>query len=90
MFTSTICSGLDNSCYSMNTTIMLKLSYFCSVQDVSFIIQALFSDKSPFELIIGLQSIRELHLFRVFPEYVGLEPVSLQSSIVTNQSQVLP
>ena len=88
---STICSGLDNSCYSLNSTIILKLSYFCYILNkfASFIIQAFILDKSPINLIIGLQSIRDLHLFRIFPEYVGLEPLPLQSSIVTNSSSTL-
>ena len=74
--------------HSLNSTIMLKLSYFCTVQDkyASIIIQASILD---FQLIIGLQSIRELNLFRVFPEYVGLKPVPFLSAIVTKSSSTV-
>ena len=67
---STVCSGLDNSCYSLNSTIILQLSYFCSIINnyASFSVQAFILDNSPLKLIIGLQSIRELNLFHLFPE----------------------
>ena len=35
-------------------------------------IKAFILDKSPLKLIIGLQSIRQLNLFNLFPEHVGL------------------
>ena len=72
--TSTICSGLDNSCYKLNSTIILRLSYFCSILNkyASFEIQAFILENSPIKLIIGLNTIRNLNLFHIFPEYVGL------------------
>lgn len=40
--TSTVCSGLDNQCYDLTSTILLKLSYFCSIINnyASFEVQA--------------------------------------------------
>lgn len=82
--TSTVCSGLDNKCYDLTSTILLKLSYFCSIINkyASFEIQAFIIDNSPLKLIIGLQSIRKLNLFHIFPEYVGLNQTTTQSSTV--------
>ena len=82
--TSTVCSGLDNQCYDLTSTIPLKLSYFCSIINnyASFKIQAFIVDNSPLKLIIGLQSIRKLNLFNIFPEYVGLNKTTTKSSTV--------
>lgn len=88
---STVCSGLDNSCYNLNSTIILKLSYFCSVLNkyASFEIQAIIFDNSAIELIIGLKSIRELNLFNIFPEYVGLKrQLSLSSIMLSDSMQI--
>ena len=85
---STVCSGLYNSCYDLHSTIILKLSYFCSVLNkyASFEIQAFIFDNSAIDLIIGLQSIRHLNLFNIFPEYVGLKRQPSLSSIILSDS----
>ena len=82
--TSTVCSALDNRCYDLTTTIPLKISYFCSIINnyASFKIQVFIIDNSPLKLIIGLQSIRKLNLFHLFPEYVGLIQTTNKSSTV--------
>ena len=90
--TSTVCSGLDNKCYDLTSTILLKLSYFCSIINkyASFNIQAFIVDNSPLKLIIGLQSIRKLNLFHIFPEYVGLnQTTTTHSSTVTPSNSTL-
>ena len=46
---STVCSGLDNSCYDLKHSIKLTISYFCSILNnyASFERKAFIFDKSP-------------------------------------------
>ena len=86
---STVCSGLDNSCYELNKSITLTLSYFCTHLNkfASFNIDAFILMNSPLKLIIGLPSIRKLNLFTLFPEHIGL--TRLHSSSVMSAFETI-
>ena len=87
---STVCSGLDNSYYELKQSITLTLSYFCSHKNkfAPFNVDAFILKNSLLNLIIGLPSIRELNLFNLFPEHIGL--TRFHSSSVMSALMCMP
>ena len=65
----TVCSGLNNECVKINTTLLLRVTFFNEIvnKNTSFDIEAMILKNTPIDLIIGRNKIKKHKLFDQIP-----------------------
>ena len=69
----TICSGLDNQCYEVNTIVLLGVSFFneMKIKYDTFETEAIILKETPSDFIIGRDTIKRYNLFDKIPSQLG-------------------
>jgi transposase InsO family protein len=68
---NTVCSGMDNTCVANNSFLYITVM----ISKIIFItIKCYILNLTPFDLIIGRETIIKHHLVNRYPTYFGLEP----------------
>lgn len=80
-----VCSGLDNQCYDISSSIALRIFYFCETLSkiVSIEINAIVLQSSPVDLILGRNTIKLHKLFDQIPSQLSLQNVDSVSQVLT-------
>ena len=73
-----VCSGLDNKCYNISSTITLQVEYYSENLNklVAIKINPQILDFSPIDLVIGRNSIRKYSIFSDLPSQLASLPNS--------------
>ena len=68
----TVCSGLDNSCYSVNIKLVLRVTYYYEIlnKNDTFDIDANIFKEAPIDIIIGRNTIKKYRLFDKIPSQI--------------------
>ena len=71
----TVCSGLDNKCYEVNTMLLLRVSFFNELENKNdtFDWKAIILRETPFDFIVGRKTITRYNLFNKIPSQLGNE-----------------
>ena len=82
----TVCSGLDNKCYEVNTMLLLRVSFFNELENKNdtFDSKAIILRETPFDFIVGRKTITRYNLFNKIPSQLGNE---IFSSVETKNSE---
>ena len=69
----TVCSGLDNQCYEVNTILLLCVSFFNEIKNKydTFETEAIILRETPFDFIIGRETIKRYNPFDRIPSQLG-------------------
>ena len=72
-----VCSGLDNQCYDISSSIALRIFYFCEkLSKIAHIdITAIVLQSSPIDLILGRKTIKLHKLFDQLPSQLSVHDV---------------
>ena len=76
-----VCSGLDNQCYDISSSIALRIFYFCEkLSKIAHIdITAIILQSSPVDLILGRKTIKLHKLFNQLPSQLSVHSVDSAS-----------
>ena len=69
----TVCSSLDNQCYEVNTILLLHVSFFNEIKNKceTSETEAIVLRETPFDFIIGRETIIKYNLFDKIPSQLG-------------------
>ena len=86
-----VCSGLDNKCYSICSTIALQVEYYSEKLSklVSIKINPQVLNFSPIDLVIGRNTLRQYSIFSEVPSQLALLlPSSTTDSVLESNSKI--
>ena len=84
-----VCSGLDNTCYNVNTKIDLRVTFHNELlnNNDTFDISAIILKETPIDIIIGRDTIRKYKLFSKIPSQLKGNDLTQEDEKVGNGSK---
>ena len=91
----TVCSGLDNTCHTLNTKVDLGITFHNELLDNNdtFDISPVILKETPVDMIIGRDTIKKYKLFEKIPSQLssdGLNHDDLEVGVGTNRCACEP